>query len=140
MTSIKQNKETGCDLIPPRALKLSADVLCYPLSTLVYYVLDNAKIPQQWELGVVALVCKKNCSFDKSNYRPVTILLSLSKVFETIVHVRISRHFEKIFHKYVFAHRKHHGCDTALLNLIEQWKQELDNHKIIGILTPCLMI
>jgi hypothetical protein len=32
---IKSNKATGCDLIPPRAVKESAEVLCHPFSTLL---------------------------------------------------------------------------------------------------------
>ena len=35
-------------------------------------------------------------------------------------------------YKYVFAYRKHHGCDTAVLSLTELWKQKLDDHNIIG--------
>ena len=69
LLSLKPNKATGYDLIPPRAVKQSADVLCYPLSTLVNYVLDDGKIPQQWKLGEVAPVYKKNCALNKSNYR-----------------------------------------------------------------------
>ena len=109
-----------------------ADVLRYPLSTLVNHVIDAAKIPQQWKLGEVAPVYKKDCGLNKINYRPLTILPSLSKVFERLIHARVSPHFESIFHKFVFAYRKHHGCDTALLSLTKQWKKELDNHKIIG--------
>ena len=78
LTKVKPNKATGCDLIPARVVQQSADVLCHPLSTLVNYVLDNAKIPQQWKLGEVAPVHKKNCGLDKSNYRPLTILCLLS--------------------------------------------------------------
>ena len=129
---VKQNKATGCDLIPQSAVKLSADVLCYPMSTLINYVLNNSKIPQQWKLGEVTPVFKKDCSLDKSNYRPVTILPLLSKMFASIVHARLSHHFENIYHKYVFASRKHCGCDTAILSLTERWKQELDNHEVIG--------
>ena len=97
--------------------------------------MNNSKIPQQWKLGEVTPVHKKDCSLDKSNYRPVTILPSFSKVFETIAHARISPNFENIYHKYVFAYRKHDGCDTAILSLTERWKQELDDHKIIGIVS-----
>lgn len=132
---MKQNKATGYDLIPQSAVKLSTDVLCYPLSTLINYVLNNSKIPQQWKLGEVTPVFKKDCSLDKLNYRPVTILPSLSKVFASIVHARLSPHFEKIYHKYVFAYRKYCGCDTAILSLTERWKQELDNHKVIGVVS-----
>ena len=135
LLSIKPNKATGYNLIPPCAVKQSADVLCYPLSTLVNYVLDTGKIPQQWKLGEVVPVYKNNCGLNKSNYRPLTILPSLSKVFERLMHDRVSPHFENIFYKYVFAYRKHHGCDATLLSLTEQWKKELDNHKIIGLVS-----
>ena len=55
----------------------------------------------------------------------------------TFKSVWISRAFpnsfspENIYHKY----RKHHGCDTAILSLTERLKQELDNLKVIGIVS-----
>ena len=52
-------------------------------------------------------------------------------MFESVVHSRIRSHFENIYHKY----RKHHGCDTAILSLTERLKQELDNLKVIGIVS-----
>ena len=45
----------------------------------------------------------------------------------------MSPYFEKIYHKYVFAYRKHNGCDTAILSLTEEWKKELDNQKVVGL-------
>ena len=114
---------------------MSADVLCHSFSTLVNYIFDNEKIPQQWKLGEIIPVYKKDCPLDKTNYRPLTILPSLSKIFETLVHSRISPEFERTYHKYVFAYRKYHGCDTALLTLTEKWKKELDNHKTIGLIS-----
>ncbi|CAB3994347.1 RNA-directed DNA polymerase from mobile element jockey, partial [Paramuricea clavata] len=133
LEDVKINKATGYDLIPPRLVKESAEVLCYPLSTLINYILGNGKILQQWKSGEITPVYKKECELSKINYRPLTILPSLSKVFEKIVELRMSPHFEKIYHKYVFAYRKHHGCDTAILSLTEEWKKELDNHKVIGL-------
>ena len=73
-------------------------------NTLVNYVLDTAKIPQQWKLGEVSPVHKKNCGLDKSNYRPLTILPSLSKVSLGTLNARVSPHFERIYRKYVFAY------------------------------------
>ena len=135
MRNLKPNKATGCDGIPPRAVKESMEVLCYPLSTLMNHVLTSTKIPQQWKLGEVTPVIKKDCSLLKTNYRPVTILPAFSKVFKRLVHHRISPHFEGIYHKYVFAYRKYHGCDTALLSLTEQGKKEIDDNKTIGLVS-----
>ena len=39
-------------------------------------------------------------------------------------------YFDEIYHKYVFAYRKYHGCDSALLSLTEQWKKEIVKRQI----------
>ena len=44
-------------------------------------------------------------------------------------------YFDEIYHKYVFAYRKYHDCDSALLSLTEQWKKEIDNNKLIGLVS-----
>ena len=133
LKEVKTNKATGYDLIPPRLVKESAEVLCHSLSALINYILNNGKIPQQWESGEITPVHKKECELSKTNYRPLTILPSLSEVFEKIVELRMSPCFKKIYHKYVFAYRKRHGCDTAIISLIEEWKKELGNQKVVGL-------
>ena len=140
MLKVKTDKATGQDNIPPRAIKESAEILCYPFSVLYIYfflfffhILENSRITQQWKLGVVSLVFKKDCCLTKSNYRPITILPSLSKIFETLIHSRISHYFDDIFHEHVFTYRKNHGPDTALLSITEQWRKEHDQRKIVSM-------
>jgi len=38
-------------------------------------------------------------------------------------------------HEHVFAYRKNDGTDTAILSLTEQWRKELDQHNVIGIVS-----
>lgn len=90
-------KATGRDRIPLRVIKESAEILCHPFSELFNYILDKSKLPQRWKLREVSRVFKKDCCLTKANYRPITILPSLSKVFETKIHSRISPYFEDIF-------------------------------------------
>ena len=92
------------------------------------------------ELGEVSPVFKKDCSLTKSNYRPITILPSLSKIFETLIHSRISHYFDDIFLEHVFAYRKNHVTDTALLSLAEKWRKELDERNIIGLVSMDLFV
>ena len=135
MKKLRPNKATGHDLIPPKVIQQAAGVLCHHFSTLFNYVLDQAKIPQQWKLAEISPAYIKECKLTKSNYRQLSILPSLSKVFERLVHNRASPYFENILHKFVFAYRNFHGCDTALLCLTENWKRELDNQKIVGLVS-----
>ena len=75
---------------------------------------------------------QKESVLDKKNFRPVTVLPAFAKVFEKIIHMQITEHFESIFHDYMFAYRKFHGCPAALLTLTEDWRAELDKRKVIG--------
>ena len=52
-----------------------------------------------------------------------------------LVHSRLALHFEDVYHNNVFAYRDYHGCDTAILSLTEQFKKELDNHKVISLVS-----
>ena len=92
-------------------------------------------MPSQWKLGEISPVHKKDCNVTKSKYRPKPILPTLSKVFERLIHNRLGPYFEDLYHKLVFAYRKGHGCDTAVLSLTEQWRKELDNRRIVGLVS-----
>ena len=53
----------------------------------------------------------------------------MSQIFEHLIHQQLIVHLEKIFHNSMFGYRKYHGCPKAVT---EQWKEDLDNHSIIG--------
>ena len=70
LKEVKTNKATEYDLIPPRLVTESAEVLCHSLSALINYILNNGKIPQQWKSGKITPVHKKECKLSKTNCRP----------------------------------------------------------------------
>ena len=45
--------------------------------------------------------------------------------------MQMTEDFEPIFHDYVFAYRKFHGCPAALSTLTEDWRAELGKCKVI---------
>ena len=133
MGNLKTNKATGHDQIPARAVKGSAEILCQPFSCLVNFLFETEKVPANWKLGEIVPVHWKDCTLTKTNYRPITILPVLSKVFKKLVHSRLASHFEEVYHNNVFAYRDYHGCETAILSLTEQLK--IDNHQVISLVS-----
>ena len=131
--NFKTNKATGHDQIPARAVKESAEILCQPFSCLMNFLFERGKVRSSWKLGEIVPVYKKDCTLTKTNYPLITIPPVLSKVFEKLVHSRLASHFEDVYHNNVFAYRDYRGCDTAILSLTEQFKKELDNHKVINL-------
>jgi retron-type reverse transcriptase len=63
--------------------------------------------------------------------RPVSILPTISKVYEMVLSDQLTDLFENIFHAFLCAFRKGHGCQTTLLRLLEDWKTALDKNQYV---------
>jgi hypothetical protein len=79
------SKSTGPDQISNKILKNCADSLCLPLSILFNKSLELGQYPSSWKLALVTAIFKKLSKQIKSNYRPISLLCCISKVFERIV-------------------------------------------------------
>ena len=75
----------GFDSIPTRALKLAADEVTTPLTTIYNQVLEKNEWSKDWKRGEWTPVHKKDDPLDMANYRPVTVLTSVDKVFEQLL-------------------------------------------------------
>ena len=100
LEKINANKARGHEHIPPRALKASILSITPPLSHLINTIISSKEVPSSWKRGEIVPHFKKDSQLEKVNYRPVTVLSSLSKIFEHILHQQLADHFENIFHKY----------------------------------------
>ena len=80
----------------------------------------------------VALAFKKEDSFDKSNYRPVSILPLLSKVYGKVIYNQLSGYSESFLNNILYGFRKAHSTQHALFKLLQPWQQFLDNGGFTG--------
>ena len=80
----------------------------------------------------VAALFERLDDIHKENYRPVSVLTALSKVFAKVSGVQLSSYFEFIFSKFLSGIRPTLSCQTSLLKMIEAWKQSIDNGKMVG--------
>ena len=80
-------------------------------------------------------VHKKDSKSEKNNYRPVSILSNISKVYERIMFKQMSEFFESsFFSKYQCGFRKGFSSAHCLLSMLEKWKSATDNKKSFGAL------
>ena len=77
---------------------------------------------------------KKNDRLFKSNYRPVSILPTLSKIYEKILYKQIYEYFNTIFSKYLCGFRKGYSIQHCLLYMLEYLRKALDKGMHTGIL------
>ena len=133
LESLKTSKATGNDAIPAKVLKLGANELPTPLTKLYNSCISSGKWPSEWKRGEWIPVFKKDDHLDKENYRPVTVLTAVDKVFEQLISKQITSQFESRLSDCITAYRKSHSCETTLVSLVEQWKLARDGHQCVAI-------
>ena len=79
------SKASGPDLIHPKLLKEGATVLSPHLSTLFNKSIELCLFPSDWKLANIIPVYKKGDRTNATNYRPISLLSCLGKVFEKCV-------------------------------------------------------
>ena len=84
LKSLDPNKATGHDQIPTCVLRDGASVLAGPIARLINTGTDNACVPAEWKLAEICPIFKRDDEFDKSKYRPVSILVLLDKVLRDV--------------------------------------------------------
>ena len=96
--------------------------------------LFNSNFPSILKKADITPVYKKKDKSDKENYRPVSILPTLSKVYERCIYDQMYSYFDQILSKYQCGFRKGYNAQHCLLVMIEKWKNALDNGGISGAL------
>ena len=132
IVNLDSKKSTGYDGIPAKLLKVGTDPLSVIISELINMSIDECTFPDLLKYAEMAALFKKLDRLYKENYRPVSILTALSKVFEKIYCRQLTSYFDRIFSKYLSGFRQKYSCQSTLLRMIEEWKLALDNGNMVG--------
>ena len=82
-------KAVGPDTISSKLLKELSTPLSSPLCDLFNFSLRRGQFPNSWIEANITPIQKKDDPFDVSNYRPISLLNTIGKVFEKIVHKHV---------------------------------------------------
>ena len=133
LKNIIPNKSTGDDKIPPKIIKLSAEILDEPLTAVINSSINEMNFPGKAKTAAVAPIFKSDDKSNKKNFRPVSVLNTVSKIFENVIKDQIVPYFDNFFSIFISAYRKAHSSQHMLIRLIENWRQNLDQSKLVGI-------
>ena len=125
-------KATGVDNISGKILKSCVSPVSGTISNLINATLKSCKFPAGLKGVNVVPLYKKKDPLNKENFRPVSLLPVISKIYERNMHEQLSGHLNTNFHPFVAAFRKDFGCQSSLLRLLEDWRKALDNLECVG--------
>ena len=96
------------------------------LQKLVNDPIISGKLLGNLKSADVTPVSKMKTPLDKTNYRQVSVLPTISKIFEKLIEKQLNHYIQNYLSPYLCEHRKGYSTQQALLVLIESWKKRLD--------------
>ena len=120
--------------VPTKIIKENADIFTDFIHPSINASINNGDFPSFLKLANVIPVFKKDSKNSKDNYRPISILKNISKVYERILFKQIGTFMDNFFSKFQCGFRKGYSTQQCLLALIEKWKSAVDKGKSFGAL------
>ena len=126
--NINIRKSVGPFSIPNPILKEFHEIFATPISQIFNLSLESGIFPKKMKIATVIPVYKKDDNLDCNNYRPISLLPNISKMFEKLIKDRLSKFLEEnkcLFAKQ-FGFRNKHSTTHALIDLTETIREALD--------------
>ena len=101
-------KKSVTGSIPQKVLRMVSDIISSPIASCLNTSLNLGKSPDILRLAEVSPIFKKGDKFLKENYRLISVLPSLSKVYERIIFNQLSGYFDGILHFQLCSFRSKH--------------------------------
>ena len=88
--------------------------------------MPSSEYPASLKYADITPIFKKDDKTDKTNYRPISILPNLSKIYERFMQNQMYPYLNQIFSKYQCGFRKGYNAQHCLMATIEKWRKFLD--------------
>ena len=137
LSTIKTNTSTGPDGISASVLKMLAPAIANNLAIIMNQSMSLGVFPVEWKKANVTAIWKaKGAKNDATNYRPISILSVLARMFERVIARQLSNYcYERgIIPQEQFGFRVRSSSETALIAATDAWMGEIDQGKVVGAL------
>ena len=108
-------------------LKQNSDFFAAHVQKDINASISALKFPNDLKEADIIPIHKKKSKLSKANYRPISILLNISKAYERCLHDQISKYPETGFSKFQCGFCKVYSAQHCLLGMNAKWKTTVDN-------------
>ena len=129
LLSMSPKKRGGVAKIPTFIYQILSNIIALPITILINESFLTKSFPSSLKMALVTPIFKKGDHTNPSNYRPISSLPIMSKIFETFMNDQLSTFLtsHKLLNIRQFGFRKSHSCEQLLLSLLDVWKSKLDS-------------
>ena len=135
MLHLKPNKAIGLDKISSRLLKDGAEVIAPILTKIINCSFNQKTFPQYWKSAKVMALFKSSDSDDCNNYRPISILPTISKIVERAAHMQLYNYLDdnSLLYMRQFGFRRKRSTSSALLQFTDDILGNMEHGQVTGV-------
>jgi hypothetical protein len=131
ITSLKSKKSSGHDNLSSSFLKDIAGQISTPVCVLINKSLELGIVPESMKIAKVMPIYKAKEHDIFSNYRPISLLPTISKILERVLHKRVYNFLNtnNVFYPSQYGFRKKHSTLNAVTEFAYDTLMAFDNQK-----------
>ena len=129
---LRSDSSTGYDQIPVKYIKLGKDHLAGPLMHIINTCIAALMFPRVWKTARVSPIPKIDQPTDKSDFRPVSILPALSKIYERLVLSQLVSHIDEqsLLGGRISGYRQGHSTCTVLIGIQDDFIRPMNRREV----------
>ncbi len=118
----------GFDSLSTKLLKTVRDASIRPITIIINQMLNTGIFPDKLKLPKIMLVYKKDDESLFTNYRPISLLPTISKFFEKVIFKQLYQFFQdkKLLYNAQYGFRTKHSTEYAALELVDRIISQMD--------------
>ena len=133
---LDSKKSMGDDGINADFLKMCTPSIVSYITKLINESIITSEYPSAWKIAKITALFKGGDDKDVNNYRPISILSTVSKIIEKHVYSHLYKYFcdFNLLSNNQSGFRSGFSCETCLLKITNKWYKALNDGKIIGFI------
>ena len=133
---LENKSSSGHDGISNKLLKLVKNELKKPLTLIINQMITTGIFPEAFKISKITPLYKKGDHSLLTNYRPISLLPTISKVFERIIYDQMYEYLNEnnLLAKEQIGFRKNHSTEYAAISLVDHISKQMEHGKTPGAL------
>ncbi len=129
---LKPKTSCGFDGFSMKLIKRIQDPITEPITMIINQMLHTGIFPNDLKIAKVIPLFKKGDDTIFSNYRPISLLPAISKIFEKVIYKQVYDFFKlnKLLYPSQYGFRQGHSTELAALELVDRIIQDMDRNEI----------
>ena len=132
ITNLPNKTSSGIDNISNKLLKQIKHIIVQPLTLIINQSLTSGIYPDKFKISKVTPLHKKDDRTAISNYRPISLQPTMSKIIERVIHSQLYAYFNEnnLITEQQYGFSPRHSTELAALKLTDTIMYELDRSLI----------